>query len=233
MIQGVLTLAERPVKSIMTPRTEIDWLDVDTPPKELQEKILGMGHSRFPLARGSLENFIGVALATDLLRDLLNDGSINLERSVQQPLVVHESVNVLRLMEQMRKSPLQIAIILNEYGALEGLATPIDILEAIAGEFPDEEDDIVAVEQTPDGSWLVDGGIDIRRISNLLGVDLVDETDRYVTLAGYLFWQLGHLPDVGQRLTVNGLSFEVLALEGRNIEKVQIFTSGPETPIEP
>ena len=233
MIQGVLTLAERPVKSIMTPRTEIDWLDIDAPESELRERILAMGHSRFPLARGSLDNFIGVALATDLLRDLLDGGRINLDRSIRQPLVVHESVNVLRLMEQMRKSPLQIAVVLNEYGSLEGIATPIDILEAIAGEFPDEQDDAVAADQAEDGSWLVDGRIDIRRISNLLGVDLVDETDRYVTLAGYIFWQLGDLPDVGRRLTVGALAFEVVSIEGRNIEKVRILQSALEKPIEP
>ena len=228
MIQGVLTLAERPVKSIMTPRTEIDWLDVDAPESELRERILAMGHSRFPLARGSLDNFIGVALAKDLLRDLLDGEGINIERSIRQPLVVHESVNVLRLMEQMRKSPLQIAIILNEYGSLEGIATPIDILEAIAGEFPDEDEIATTAEQAEDGSWVVDGGIDIRRISNLIGVDLVDETDRYVTLAGYIFWQLGHLPDVGKQLTAGGLTFEVVSIEGRNIEKVRILPVVPE-----
>lgn len=232
MIQGVLTLAERPVKSIMTPRTEIDWLDVDAPQAELRGRILEMAHSRFPLARGSLDNFIGVALAKDLLRDLLEEGHINLDRSIRQPLVVHESVNALRLMEQIRKSPLQLAVVLNEYGSLEGIATPIDILEAIAGEFPDEDEVATTAERAEDGSWIVDGGIDIRRISNLVGVNLVDETDRYATLAGYIFWRLGHLPQAGEQLLADGLAFEVASIEGRNIEKVRIQRPASEQGIE-
>jgi CBS domain containing-hemolysin-like protein len=222
MIQGVLTLAERPVKSIMTPRNEIDWLNVEGPEDHVRHQVIDTSHSRLLLARVNLDDFIGVALTHDLLRDLLEEGHINLDRSVRQPLVVHESVNTLRLMEQMRKSPLQMAIVLNEYGALEGIATPIDILEAIAGEFPDDDEVMAAAEREEDGSWRVDGSIDVRRISNLLGVDLVDETDRYATLAGYIFWRLGHLPKAGQQLRADGLVFEVVTVQGRNIDKVLI-----------
>jgi len=222
MIKGVLTLADRPVVSIMTPRTEIEWLDVDADQETLKAKILDLGHSRFLLARGSLDAFIGVALAKDLLRDLLNDGRIDLSRSLRDPLVVHESVSALRVIEQLRKSPLQLAVIVDEYGALEGIATPTDVLEAIAGEFPDDEDDMLVAEQADDGSWLVDGWIDIRRASSLLEVDLVDETDRYSTLAGYILWRLGHLPVAGEKVTAGDLEFEVVAMAERNIGKVRI-----------
>jgi CBS domain containing-hemolysin-like protein len=232
MIQGVLTLAERPAKSIMTPRTEIDWLDIEAEPEEVRRAILGMGHSRFPLARGSLDDFIGVALAKDLLRDLLEDGQINLERSNRQPLVVHESVNVLRLLGQLRKSPLQMAIILDEHGALEGIVTPLDVLGAIAGEFPDEDEDSPAAEQAGDGSWLVDGAMDIRRVSNIIGTDLVDETDRYSTLAGYIFWQLGYLPTAGEHVVAGDLAFEVVTMDGRSIEKVRISAAGEPEQVE-
>ncbi|ABC23667.1 TerC family protein [Rhodospirillum rubrum] len=222
MIHGVLTLAERPVKSIMTPRPDIDWLDLDSPKDELRAEILSMGHSRFLLAHGSLDQFIGVALARDLMRDLMEEGQINLERSVRQPLVVHESVKVLRLMEQLRQSPLQVAVVLDEYGSLEGIATPTDILEAIAGEFPDEDEDYVTVERGEDGSWLVEGWLDIRRISNIIGVDLVDEADRYSTLAGYILWQLGHLPTEGERVIKGDLVVEVVSMQGRSIDKVRL-----------
>lgn len=222
MIQGVLTLADRPVVSIMTPRTDIDWLNLDDGEEALKAKILDLGHSRFLLARGTLDEFIGVALAKDLLRDLLQDGRINLEKSLRQPLVVHESVNVLRLMEQLRKSPLQMAVIVDEYGSLEGIATPTDILEAIAGDFPDEGEEALVAEQAADGSWLVDGWIDIRKASNLLDVDLVDETDRYSTLAGYILWRLGHLPEAGETVTAGNLTFEVVSMNERNIDKVRV-----------
>ncbi|TKT69861.1 TerC family protein [Aquamicrobium sp. LC103] len=222
MIQGVLTLADRPVISIMTPRTEIDWLDLDADQETLKTKILDLRHSRFLLARGSLDSFVGVAFAKDLLRDLLQDGRIDLARSLRQPLVVHESVTALRVIEQLRKSPLQMAVIVDEYGALEGIATPTDILEAIAGDFPEEDEEALVAEQAEDGSWLVDGWIDVRRASNLLETDLVDEADRYSTLAGYILWRLGHLPTAGEKVNAGDLEFEVVSMTERNINKVRV-----------
>ncbi|WP_138379207.1 TerC family protein [Luteithermobacter gelatinilyticus] len=228
MIQGVLTLAERPASSIMTPRKDIDWLDLDEDQEALRRKILGLGHSRFLMARGSLDNLLGVAFTRELLRDLLEEGRINPERSIRQPLVVHESVNVLRLMEQLRRSPLQLALLVDEYGSIEGIVTPTDILEAIAGDFPDEHEEQMVAEHIDDKTWLVDGGIDIRKVSSLLEVDLTDRADRYSTLAGYLLWQIGHLPEPGETIEANGLIFEVVAMDKRNIDKVRIRTTTPQ-----
>ncbi|MBK1865143.1 TerC family protein [Taklimakanibacter albus] len=225
MIQGVLTLAQRPAVSIMTPRTDIDWLNLDDGHDALKARILDLGRSRFLLARGNLDEFVGIALARDLLRDLIAEGRINLEKSLRQPLVVHEGISVLRLMEQLRKSPLQMAVIVDEFGSLEGIATPTDILEAIAGEFPEEGEDSLVAEQGEDGSWLVDGWMDIRKASALLEADLVDGADRYSTLAGYILWQLGHLPEAGETVTVGAFVFEVVSMDGRNIGKVRIRRS--------
>lgn len=222
MIQGVLTLADRPVASIMTPRTDLDWLDITADPATLRNKILDHSHSRFILTRGSLDEFAGVALTKDLLRDLLEKGELDLNRSLRQPLVVHENVSALRVMDQMRKSPLQMALIVDEYGSLEGIATPTDILEAIAGDFPHAEEDALVMEQAADGSWLVDGWIDVRKASALLGTDLVDDTQRYSTLAGFILWRLGHFPVAGQRIIVGDLEFEILSMKERNIDKVRI-----------
>ncbi len=222
MIQGVLALAGRSAKSVMTPRIDIDWLDLDAPQAELQHRILDLGHSRFPVARGSLDNFIGIASARDLLRDIIVDGAINPERSIRQPLVVHESISALKLMEQLRQSSQAVAIVLDEYGDLEGMVTPTDLLEAIAGEFPDEDEEKLTIERGDDGSLTVDGWIDIRHASKLLDTDLVDETDRYSTLAGFILWHLGHLPHEGEGFTAGELAFEVVRLDGRNIDKVRV-----------
>lgn len=222
MIQGVLALADRSARSIMTPRIDIDWLDIDKPAAELQHLILDVGHSRFPVARGSLDNFIGIASARDLLRDILTDGVINEARSIRQPLVVHESITALKLMEQLRQSNQAIAVILDEYGEIEGMVTTTDLLEAIAGEFPDEDDEKLVIEKGADGSLTVDGWIDIRQASKLVDVDLVDENDRYSTLAGFILWNLGHLPHEGESLAAEDLAFEIVKLEGRNIAKVRI-----------
>lgn len=225
MIRGVLTLAERPVVSIMTPRTEIDWLDVDADPDTLRNRLLELDHSRLMLAQGRLDSFLGVAATKDLLRDLLRDGRLNLESSLRQPLVVHESATALQVMEQLRKSPLQMAVIIDEYGTLQGITTPTDILEAIAGEFPDEGEELLISEKAEDGSWLIDGAVDVRRASYLLDIDLVDDADRYSTVAGYILWRLNRLPEVGERVAGDGFEFEIVSRSDRNIEKVRAWNN--------
>jgi len=222
MIESVLTLADRPAKSIMTPRLDIDWLDMDDDDEELRRKIIETGHSRFPIARGSMDQFLGVALAKDLLRDLIETGQIDFARSLRQPLVVHESVSALRLLEQLRQSPLQVAIVMDEHGSMEGMVTPTDLLEAIAGDFADDDEEQLTVVHDEDGSLLVDGWIDIRHVSKLLDVDLVDDADRYSTLAGLILWRLGHLPKEGETIPYGDLTYEVVSLDGRNIDKVRI-----------
>ncbi|XID74765.1 transporter associated domain-containing protein [Alkanindiges sp. WGS2144] len=222
MIQGVLSLAERPVKSIMTPRPDIEWIDLDEGEDFIRQQIMNMSHSRLLLARNSLDNLEGIALNHSLLNNYVERGELGIKDSMRQPLVVHENIKVLSLMEQLRQAPLQMAIILNEYGSIEGIATPIDILEAIAGEFPDEHDDEGYEIQLEDGSWLVDGSSDIRRVSLLTDIDLVDDAEQYSTLTGYLLLHLGHLPEQGEKLVNDGLVFEIMSMDSRRIEKVKI-----------
>ncbi|MDN3713001.1 TerC family protein [Paracoccus cavernae] len=222
MIQGVLSLADRPAVSIMTPRREINWIDLDESPEAIRAQLIDEGHSRYIVARGDLENFLGVALSKDLLADLLEKGAIDANVSIRQPLVVHERVTALRLMEQLRASKVKLAVVVDEYGSLEGIVTPSDLLEAIAGEFGDEDEDPLMTERQPDGSWIVDGALDVRRASGLLDVDLADDADRYSTLAGYILWQLGSLPNVGSTVVVGDLELRVHEVSGRAISKVQI-----------
>lgn len=222
MIHGVLTLANRSARSIMTPRTDIVWLDLDKPREEQQRRVIEIGHSRFPVVRGSFDNFLGIASARDVMRDLLQDGAIDMQRSIRQPLAVHESINVLKLMERLRHSNQAMALILDEYGEIEGLVTTTDLFEAIAGEFPDEDNEPLTIDKGEDGSLTVDGWIDIHHLSKLVGIDLVDEADRYSTLAGFILWGLGHLPHEGESFNSGRLAFEVVKLNGRNIDKVRI-----------
>lgn len=224
MIRGVLDLADRPVRSIMTPRNEVEWLDLDASIEEMHAELREFGHSRVILARGQVDEFVGIALTKDLLLYLADAAPIDWQKVMKQPLVLHENNNVLRAMEQLRGSPVQMAIIVDEHGSFEGVATPTDILEAIAGEFPDEEGEVASVEYVGDGEWIVEGFTDIRRLSGLLGRDLVDEDDRYTTLAGFMLWHLGHLPVGGEKFTSEGLEFEVVSVERRNITRVRITT---------
>ena len=222
MIHGVLTLAERPVKSIMTPRPDLEWLDLDDP-EDLKDKLHSLSHSRVLIARGSLDNIEGIALTHQVLNHYLETGDIDIQSSLRQPLIVHENLKVLTLMEQLRHAPMQVAIVLNEYGSIEGIATPLDILEAIAGDFPDEED----IDQNNDsaeteGIWLLDGSNDIRHVSLLIGKDLVDENEEYSTLSGYLMVQLGRVPNDGEHFETEGYRFEILTMDGNKIDRVRV-----------
>lgn len=228
MVQGVLGLSERPVKSVMTPRPDLEWIDLDEDPENIKAQLLSMSHSRLILARGELDNIAGVVPTHKVMNDYIETGVLDFEKHLREPLIVHENAQVLMVMEQLRHAPLQIAIVLNEYGSIEGIATPIDVLEAIAGEFPDDELESNA-ESLDDGSLIIEGSTDIRHVSLLLGRDLVDDAEQYSTLSGYLLFHLGHLPENGEKLDVDEHIFEIVTMDGHKIEKVHIIpkTSTP------
>lgn len=222
MIRGVLDLAERPVRSIISPRHEVEWLDLSAGAREMRKELQGFKHSRIVLARDKVDEFVGVAFTKDLLLDLAEGKKLDWQKSMRQPLVVHENTNVLRMMEQLRRSPVQLAIVVDEHGSFEGIVTPTDILEAIAGDFPDDDEEPVIAERGDDNSLIVEGYADIRRLGGLLDRDLVDDNDRYTTLAGYMLWHFGHLPVVGEAFKADGFRFEIVEMERRNISKVRI-----------
>ncbi|MCP1374489.1 TerC family protein [Dyella lutea] len=221
MVQGVLDLAQRPVRSIMTPRPEIRWIDprddVDTVRRELAEA----GHDWLPLAHDDLDELLGVASTRDLLGCLLDHGRIELEPVVRKPLMVLESLSVLRLIEEFRRAPLQVALVVDEYGSLLGLVTPSDVLEVIAGEFPDALGGDPAASQDEDGAWLLDAGLDVRRAEQLLGRRLQVD-DSFSTLAGLVLERLGRLPEVGDSVTADGWRFEVVAMDGARIGRLRV-----------
>jgi len=188
----------------------------------MRAEIRSFKHTRIVLARGKIDEFVGVAFTKDLLLDMAEDKDINWHEALRQPHVAHENTSVLRVMEQLRHSNVQITIVVDEHGSFEGVVTPTDFLEAIAGDFPDDEEDGVLVEHESDNSLIVEGYADIRRLSAILECDLVDEDDHYTTLAGYMLWHFGHLPNVGEAFEADGYRFEVMEMEKRNIAQVRI-----------
>lgn len=222
MIRGVLDLGDRPVRSIMSPRNEVEWLDLDEDEETLRASVRDLTHSRVVLSRGRIDDFVGVAITRDLLNLILDDQPIDWAVATRQPVIVHENANVLRVTEQLRSSPVQLAVILDEHGAFGGIATPIDVLEAIAGEFPDLDESPAEAKPLEDGDWEVDGFIDIRQLSAELDMDLVDPANRYSTLAGLIVTEAGYFPGLHETLVSHGLTFEVSALDGRSINKVII-----------
>ena len=156
------------------------------------------------------------------MEDLLTRGAIDEARSIREPLVVHEGLGVLKLLDMFRLTRVQLAFITDEYGGIQGLVTSTDMLEAIAGEFPDDEDGEHWLTKIGDGHWRVEGWSDVRHLSVAIGRDLATQGDNYSTIAGYVMWYLGRLPELGDRLERDDLAFTVTKMEGRRIAELEI-----------
>jgi len=225
MVSGVLTLAERSIRSIMTPRTDVSWINIDDDPNNIRRQLTEAPHSFFPVCRGSLDEVLGIGRAKDLIADLITEGRVRRNR-LRDPIIVHESIGILRLMDTLKRSRGQLVLVADEFGAIEGLVTPIDVFEAIAGEFPDEDElpDIVA-----DGAntWKIDGAADLHHVEQVLETEgLVDDAQDFSTLAGYLLSRFGHLPKPGDvceyQIHHQHFRFEVLEMDGRRIALVRV-----------
>lgn len=222
MVSGVLSLAERSVQSVMTPRADIEWLDLAEAPETLRAQLVQANHGLFPVAHGELDRVAGVARARDLLAELLAHGKIDPINTMRQPLVVPASVNVVKLVEQMRSSRAPMALVSDEFGSILGLVTPIDLLEAIAGEFPEEGEQPEIQPQAESGHWLVDGLADLHALEAATEVRSLAGSDDYSTLAGFLLDRLEQLPREGEVLEVEGLRFEVLRMDKHRIAQVDV-----------
>ncbi|MCB5364497.1 TerC family protein [Pusillimonas sp. CC-YST705] len=225
MVSGVLTLADRSIHSVMTPRNDVSWLNLDDDPQALRQKITKAPHSFFPVCRGSLDDVIGIGRAKEMIADLITHGAIRLSR-LRDPIIVPDSVEILHVMETLKRARGQLVLVADEFGAIEGIVTPIDVFEAIAGEFPDEDEtpDIVVLDEH---HWRVDGGADLHHLEQVLNTDgLVDEEEGYSTMAGYLLERFGHLPAIDDSCELvqphATFLFTVKQLEGRRIASVEI-----------
>lgn len=223
LIEGVLALADQRVEAVMVPRQDIVWLDLDEPLDQLWHEARDSGHARFLAARGSLEQPAGVITLANL-SEALRRGGLDPARDLQPALHVPETITVLQMLDQFRHSSTHLAVVIDEYGDVKGIATPIDILKVIAGELPDigsrERPEIVTRD---DGSLLIDGHLPISELQRALGRDDMMSGD-YHTVAGFVLARLGRIPQAGDHLTWRNLRFEVLDMDGRRIDKVVTMT---------
>lgn len=223
LIDGVLALADRKASSVMVPRQDVTWLDLDEPLPALWEQAKASGHSRLLAARGSLDDLAGV-IALANLSEALRRGHLDVERDLEPPLHVPEGISVLQLLDRFQQTSVHLAVITNEYGDIEGIATPLDVLKAIAGELPQlgAEDDGAEITRREDGSLLVDGQLPIDDLQAALGRrDLVAPND-YATVAGFALWHLGRIPQAGDVLEWRDLRVEVLDMDGARIDKLLV-----------
>jgi CBS domain containing-hemolysin-like protein len=221
MVSGVLSLSQRSVRSIMTNRSDISWINIEDDADTIRAQLLATPHGFFPVCRGELDEVIGVARAKDLIADLTLSGAIDANH-IRVPIILPDASGVLKVMDRLKRSHGQLVIIADEYGTLQGLVTPIDILEAIAGEFPDEDEQPV-VQDLGGGRWRVDGTADLHYLEQVLEVDaLVGDTDDYTSLAGLMLERFGTLPLVGDGIEIEGLRMEVEQVLERRIATVLV-----------
>lgn len=232
MVSGVLTLAGRSIRSVMTPRPNISWVDLDHDAASLLQQLQSTPHSQLPVCRGHADNLLGIARTKDLIRDLALHRRIDasLESGpLRAPIFLPETAGVLRAIEMLKRARGQLILINDEYGAVQGLLTPVDILEAIAGEFPDE-DEQPTVELVASGQWHVDGAADLHHLEQVLETSsLTSDSADYTSLAGFLLARFETLPEPGASVEIDGLRYAILAVEDRRIAKVQISRTVLET----
>ncbi|MEW6020553.1 MAG: TerC family protein [Pseudomonadota bacterium] len=226
MVSGVLSLSQRSIRSIMTNRSDISWIDLEADAATIRTQLLDTPHGFFPVCRGELDDIVGVARAKDLMADLTHSGQVD-PAHVRPPIIVPDASGVLQVMDTLKRSHGQVVLIADEYGTIQGLVTPIDILEAIAGEFPDE-DELPVVRVEGQDRWRVDGSADLHYLEQVLGTDaLVSESDDYTSLAGFMLERFGTLPEVGQAVELDNLRFEVAEVLDRRIATVLVMRSAP------
>ena len=229
IIERVLKVADRSVRSIMAPRPNIVWLDITESEASILDDIAKSGHSRFPVCRGDVNEIVGVVHAKTLLDQLHTNGAIDLEAALKTPIYVYESMKALELLDMFKSSLVHMAIVIDEHSALQGIVTPTDILTGIAGKLPEEEADQPSAVQRADGSWLMDGQMAVFEAERVLGVGgLAIDDAEYTTLAGFVLSELGHLPAVGEGFRWKNWRFEVVDLDGRRIDKILATTAAED-----
>jgi putative hemolysin len=221
IISGIVRLADRPVREVMTPRTEVDWIDINCSREQIRSTFAESTHSRLPVAEGSVDNIIGVILARDMLTALLEGREIDLRELARKAPVIPDLMDAMDALAVLRGADVPLALVHDEYGHLDGIVTPGSILAALAGAFAhdmDDDDDPPLVERD-DGSWLVSGAANADLLSDRLGVNLPHDRD-YATVAGFALSVLKHLPETGEKFRHDGWTFEIVDLDGRKIDKM-------------
>ncbi len=225
IVDQVFRLADRKVGALITPRTEMEWLDINASFEEQREQITKSGRSRYPVADGQLDKILGIVLAKDLLAQSLAGEPLDLAAIMRPALFVPESMPALLVVERFKQTHSKIALVIDEYGGVEGLVTVDDIMGAIVGEIPDPEDlDEPDVIQRSDGTWLVDGLYDIEDFQAFFDLDALPEATEgyYQTVGGFVMAGLGRVPKPGDTFDWGGLQLEVMDMDGRRVDKVLV-----------
>jgi putative hemolysin len=223
IISGIVRLADRPVREVMTPRTDIDWIDVNCGRDEIRAELAATPHSRLPVADGSVDNIVGVVSTRDMLATLLDGREIDLQELTRSAPVIPDLMDAMDALAVLRSAEVPLALVHDEYGHLDGIVTPGSILAALAGAFAndlDEGEDPPLVERD-DRSWLISGAASADLLSDRIGVSMPSDRD-YSTVAGFALWVLKRIPDTGETFKFDGYKFEIVDMDGRKIDKLLV-----------
>jgi len=224
MVEGVFSLGDQRVYSLMTPRTEIVWLDVSDTAEEVLEKIANCPYSRFPVRQDSLEAIVGIVKSRDLLVTTLSKREIDLKELSKPAIFIPETMLASRALEILKEKNTELLLVVDEFGGVQGLLTINDILEEIVGEMEGEEPQAT---QRQDGSWLLDGMLEVDEFKDIFELNELPHEDEYETLSGFIMTSLGRLPQTTDHFEWNNLRFEVVDMDGRRVDKV-LVTSKPK-----
>ena len=221
MLEGVFQLADLTVRSIMTPRPDVEWVSKSADDAALRKRLAEAEHSRLLLCGDELDDIIGMVRMRDLMNQMAAGQAINLEAACTQVLNIHESTTALRLLELFRNAPSHLAVVLDEYGSLEGVVTPSDVLSAVTGQLIEASDEGSHVIRREDGSWLIDGRVRVVDAERAVGA--FDWSGKsYTTIAGLVLDRLGHLPKTGEAVAIGPFTLEVVDMDGRRIDKLLV-----------
>jgi putative hemolysin len=223
ILSGIMRLADRTVRELMTPRTEVDWIDINATPDELSRSIAGSPHSLLPVADGSIDKVVGVVKAREVLALLVAGKPVYLDRLARKAEVVPDQLDAMDALRILQTSGLGMAMVHDEYGHLDGIVTPADLLAAMAGSFASHQDegDAPDVVEREDGSLLVSGGMSADDLAERLGIELPEDRE-FATAAGYVLFILKRLPHEGESFTEQGWRVEVVDMDGRKIDKLLV-----------
>jgi putative hemolysin len=233
MISGIVRLADRPVREVMTPRTEVDWIDVHATPEEIRLTLLETQHTRLPVADGSIENIVGVIQLRDVLAATLRRRPLDLRKLCRTAPVIPDLMDAMDALVVLRSADVPLALVHDEYGHLDGIVTPGSILAALAGTFAHdvEQGEEPPLVERDDGSWLVSGAASADLLSDRIGMRMPSDRD-YSTIAGFALSVLKHLPETGEKFRHDGWSFEIVDMDGRKIDKL-IVSRVKKKPAQP
>jgi putative hemolysin len=227
MVEGVFSLGERRVYSLMTPRTEIVWLDIEDTIEEIRFKISENEYSRFPVRQDTLDVILGIAKARDMLVASLSEGPIRLKQLLKPAFYIPETMSAARALEIFKEKGTEMLLVIDEFGGLQGLLTVHDIIEEIVGEIELEEPQAT---QRQDGSWLLDGMLEVDEFKEIFNLPTLPHEDEYETLSGFVMLSLGRVPQTADLFEWHDLRFEVIDMDGRRVDKV-LVTTLPHKPL--